>query len=69
MVMAEIPPEWQFRVVKVNDRLQWVWERREQGRTVEKSASSLGSLADAFANARQHGFNDAHDKYRIADEP
>jgi hypothetical protein len=67
--VAAIPQGWQFRIVIVKDRVQWAWERIEQGRTVETSADLLGSLSDAFANAKQHGFNDAHDKYRIADEP
>jgi hypothetical protein len=63
--MAPGSPEWQFRLVKVGNRLEWAWIRTKWGVTVETSAASLGSLSDALANARQHGFNDAHDKYKI----
>ena len=56
---------WQFRLSKANDRVQWSWERLEGSHTVARSLGSLETLSDAFADARQHGFRDAHDKYTI----
>jgi len=56
---------WRFRVITASDRVQWSWDRSEQGHVIDNSVGFLGSLSDAFADARQHGFNDAHDKYKI----
>jgi hypothetical protein len=56
---------WRFKLITATDRVQWAWERLEQGRIVASSIGFLGTLSHAFSDAKEHGFNDAHDKYKI----
>ena len=49
----------------VDFRVRWSWKRFEEGHFVREASESFHSLSAAMADARKHGFSDAHDKFSI----
>ena len=66
MKSGELPPStWSFHSTSVDFRVQWSWKRFEEDRLARESSESFHSLSAAMADARAHGFSEAHDKFSI----
>jgi hypothetical protein len=66
MKPGELPKStWMFRSASVDFRVRWSWKRFEDRHVVREASEPFHSLSEAMADARKHGFNDAHDGYSI----
>ena len=66
MKPGELPTlTWQFRSSTLNYVVVWSWRSVDDDHFGRESADQFVSLSEAFADARRHGFNGAHDQYSI----